>query len=130
MLIIFLWILLIPSRPDPMHDQMGRAECLVNFDAPSSSYTDPRSSNPETCELALSGTVPFRFGTIVKTGRPKHEIFRDGGRTKVRCHEGRCKGRVLMRENYSRHVRELHLGEKRKIGGHYRRRVVHPKARP
>lgn len=109
---------------------MGRAECLVNFGAPSSSYTDPRFSNPETCELAPNGTVPFRSGAIVKTGRPKHEIFREDGRTKVRCHEGRCRGRVLMKENYARHVRERHLGEKRKAGGHYKRRVVHLRARP
>ncbi|OAX40727.1 hypothetical protein K503DRAFT_768324 [Rhizopogon vinicolor AM-OR11-026] len=93
------------ANANPMYNQMGRAECLVNISALSTSYADPRSSTSETA-------------------RPKYEIFRDGGRTKVRCHEGRCSGRrVLMKENYARHVRELHLGEKRKTRGHCRRGV-------
>ncbi|OJA21007.1 hypothetical protein AZE42_02347 [Rhizopogon vesiculosus] len=70
------------ANANAMYDQMGRAEYLVNISASSTSYADPRSSTSETCELTLSGRVPFGFGAVLKTATPKHEIFRDGGRTK------------------------------------------------
>lgn len=105
---------------NPMHDQY-----FADTDVPSTSHADSQFSKSDTHEVTLSGKVPFISNAVMKTSRPliKHEIFRDGSRAKVRCLEGRCNGRELMKENYARHVRELHLGEKRRAGGHIRRGV-------
>lgn len=99
-----------------MHDQMGRAECFANIGAPSTSHADSRSGTSETHEQTL------RRNPFIST-EGKHEIFRDGNKIKVKCFEGCCQGRELLKGGYNRHVRELHLGEKRRAGSGHRRGV-------
>ncbi|KAG1879251.1 hypothetical protein F4604DRAFT_561695 [Suillus subluteus] len=106
--------------PKPMHSQMGRDDLVSNVSSPSTSYTGAQSSRSATRQSTPSGRAHFRSSAVTRTN---HEIFRDGSRLKVRCHEGPCSGNVLMKDNYARHVREHHLGGKRKAGGSSTRRV-------
>ncbi|KAG1751035.1 hypothetical protein EDB19DRAFT_1674589, partial [Suillus lakei] len=103
-----------------VHRQMGRDDFFSNISSPSMSHTGSQSSGSQTRQSTPSGGVYFRSSAVTETA---HEIFRDGGRIKVRCHEGLCSGNVLMKDNYARHVREHHLGGKRKAGGSSKRRV-------
>lgn len=106
--------------PKPTHDQMGKDSFVSNLSSPSMSYTSSQSSGSATRQSTPSGRIYFRSTAVTQTD---HEIFQDGGRLKVRCHEGTCSGNVLMKDNYARHVREHHRGGKRKAGGSSIRRV-------
>ncbi|KAG1763054.1 hypothetical protein EDD22DRAFT_889022, partial [Suillus occidentalis] len=106
--------------PKPTHDQMGKDSFVSNLSSPSMSYISSRSSGSATRQSTPSGRIYFRSSAVTQTD---HEIFQDGGRLKVRCHEGTCSGNVLMKDNYARHVREHHLGGKRRAGGSSIRRV-------
>ncbi|KAG2101530.1 hypothetical protein BD769DRAFT_186902 [Suillus cothurnatus] len=108
------------ADPKSTHGQMGRDDFVSNLSSPSMSYTGAQSSGSATRQSTPSGRAYFRSGVVTRTN---HEIFQDGGRLKVRCHEGPCSGNVLMKDNYARHVREHHLGGKRKAGGSSIRRV-------
>lgn len=110
----------IPADPEPTHGHMGKDDFVSNLSSSSTSYTSAQSSRSATRQSTPSGKVYFRSSAVTQTD---HEIFRDGGRLKVRCHEGPCSGNVLMKDNYARHVREHHLGGKRKAGGSSIRRV-------
>ncbi|KAG2034584.1 hypothetical protein BDR03DRAFT_599543 [Suillus americanus] len=107
--------------PKPTHGQMGRDDLVSNISSPSTSYTGGQFSRSATRQSTPSGRAYFRSSAVT---RVNHEIFRDGSRLKVRCHEGPCSGNVLMKDNYARHVREHHLGGKRKAGGSSIRRVI------
>lgn len=106
--------------PKPTHGQMGKDNFVSNLSSPSMSYTSSQSSGSATRQSTPSGRIYFRSSAVTQTD---HEIFQDGGRLKVRCHEGTCSGNVLMKDNYARHVREHHRGGKRKAGGSSIRRV-------
>ncbi|KAG0704819.1 hypothetical protein DFH29DRAFT_909955 [Suillus ampliporus] len=116
-----MWMpLTLSSDLNPVYGQMGRDEFSVNISSPSTSYAGSQSSRSSTSQPRLSGRVSFRSNVVRQTN---HKIFRDGGRTKVRCLEGPCSGNVLLKDNYARHVRERHLGGTRKTGGSFRRGV-------
>lgn len=102
--------------PKPTHAQMGRDHFVSNYSSPSTSV----QSSGSTRQSIPSDRVYFRSGAIAQTD---HEIFQDGGRLKVRCYEGSCSGNALMKDNFVRHVREHHLGRKRKTGGSSIQRV-------
>ncbi|KAG0704820.1 hypothetical protein DFH29DRAFT_997307 [Suillus ampliporus] len=106
--------------PNPTHGEIERDEFPVNVSSSSTSYTGSQSSRSATRRPRPSGRVSFRSSAVIQTD---HEIFRDGGRMKVRCLESPCSGNVLMKDNYARHVRERHLGGKRKAGGSCRRGI-------
>ncbi|KAG1822639.1 uncharacterized protein BJ212DRAFT_817567 [Suillus subaureus] len=110
------------DTPDakPTHGQAGRDVFVSNLSSPSMSYTGAQSNRSATRQSTPNERAYFRSSAVTQTN---HEIFRDGGRLKVRCHEGPCSGNVLMKDNYARHVREHHLGGKRKAGGSSIRRV-------
>jgi hypothetical protein len=108
------------ADPKPTHGQMDNDDIISNISSPSTSYTGSQYSRPATRQSTSSERIYFRSSAVTQTD---HEIFRDGGRLKVRCHEGTCSGNLLMKDNYARHVREHHLGGKRKAGGSSTRRV-------
>ncbi|KAG2365129.1 hypothetical protein BDR07DRAFT_1399931 [Suillus spraguei] len=99
---------------------MGKDDFVSNLCSPSTRHTGTQSSRSSICQSTPSGRVYFRSSAVTQTN---HEIFQDGGRLKVKCYESPCSGNVLMKDNYARHVREHHLGGKRKAGGSSIRRV-------